>query len=342
HRIADYIGGGACGLVAGVVVAGILTISLGTLRLDTSLLGHRALSYSPSGSIVRSGGMLLPVDRLVGNFYGSLSSASFRTGTPLGAEYPNLDEVGTSLRMNFGEGRARTTARPKDFEVTARFTVGKGKNVPSAVLLNDAWMKVPQKYTDADKKAPEAGSYIEGYVVKMNAGANEKGEGKKVIGGAQVRLVVMNAASIEEADSFQTLYPIAAICQADSTSAQMARFRYDGNDIFLASPGGASEATFAFEFVVPPGYEPLSFYMKNVRHTIPEGTTAKPWRDFGSPAERDSAIKSGQLIKPVGGTTTVDGAAPAVAASADQPVDGSQEIKIGNGVPLQQGQSPQI
>jgi len=340
HRAVDYVGGGVCGLVAGVVVAGIVTIAIGTLRLDTSLMGHQPLSYSPSGNIVRSGSLLLPVDRIVGRFYGSVSTAAFRTETPLAAEYPNLEDVGGSLRMNFAQGRARTTLKPKDFEVTGRFTVGKGKNLPIASLLNDAWAKVPQKYTDADQNAPTVGSYIEGYVVKLNAGANEKGEGKKIVGASQVRLVVMNAQTVDEADSFITLYPVAATCQADSTSPQMARFRYDGNDIFLASPGGASEATFAFEFVVPPGYEPLSLYVKQVRHEVAEAATAKPWREFGSPSERDSAIKSGALIKPLGASGD-----PAVASAsniASQPVEAGQETVVGNGQPLQQGQAPQI
>ncbi len=341
-KVADYVGGGLCGLVAGVVVAGITVISLGTLRLDTVLLGHRALSYSSNGSIVRSGGLWVPVDRVVTKFYGQLSAASFRTSTPLASEYPNLDEVGTSLRMNFGDGKGRTTVKPKDFEMVARFTVGKGKNLPTGDLLNDAWMKVPQKYTDADKANPIPGSHLEGFVVKFNAGANEKGEGKKVIGASQIRLVIMNAAVVEEADEFQTLYPIAATCQADSTSPQMARFRYDANDTYLASPGGASEATFGFEFVVPPGFEPLSLYVKNVRHIVADDKTAKPWKEFGSASERDAAIKAGALIKPQGvagpaGTADSTGAVP-----AELPVDVTQEVKAGSGQPLQPNVVPQI
>jgi len=346
-KLADYIGGGFCGLVAGVIVAGITVISVGMLRLDTELMGHRALSYSSNGSIIRSGGLLVPVDRVVTKFYGKLSAATFRTDTSLESEYPNLDEVGTSLRMNFGDGKARTTVKPKDFEVTARFTVGKDKNLPTGSLLNDAWMKVPQRYTDADKENPPAGSYIEGYVVKFNAGANEKGEGKKVVGASQIRLVVMNGLAVDEADDFLTLYPVAATCQADSTSPQMARFRFDGNDIYLASPGGASEATFAFEFVVPPGYEPLSLYVKNVRHIVSDPKTAKPWREFGTASERDTAIKTGALIKPQGVAGPADGStgssgATAAASGAEEPLDTSKEATAGNGQALQPGATPQI
>ena len=327
----DYIGGGLCGITSGVVAAGITILSFGMFRVDAEFLGYRALEYSSTGNIVRAGNLMLPVDKAVEEMYKYTSQRVFSTDTPLARMYPNLSEVPTALRMTFGEGKNRNTLKPTDFEVIGRYTVGKGKNSKPTDLLRDKWSPNSQQATDADRANLEQGSYLDGYVVNFNAGAKDRGDGKVVVGAAQVRLVVGDAEGYE----YRTIYPVAAICQAEAATPQLARFRYDGREVFLASAGGAAEAVFAFEFPVPPNFEPVALYVKNVRHMVRDENDAvlpAGLGEYASASERDAAIATNRFIKKDGAGGVKD----------ETPLDTSREIKIGDGRPLQPNQLPQI
>lgn len=52
--LVNYVGGGACGAVSGLVTAGILVMGIGMLRLDANLWGYQPLSVSSKGSIERA------------------------------------------------------------------------------------------------------------------------------------------------------------------------------------------------------------------------------------------------------------------------------------------------
>ncbi|MFZ4576411.1 MAG: hypothetical protein ACOYN0_18660 [Phycisphaerales bacterium] len=328
---ADYAGGALCGIAAGVVSAGICVLSLGMFRVESEFLGYRALEYSSTGNIVRAGGLMLPADKVVEEVYKYASQRVFSTDTPLAQMYPNLSEVPTAMRMTFGEGKNRNTLKPSDFEVLGRYTVGKGKNLKPTDLLRDKWSPNTQQATDADREQIAQGSYIDGYAIKFNAGAKDRGEGKVVVGAAQMRLVVGDADGYE----YRTLYPIAAICQAESATPQLARFRYDGREVFLASAGGAAESIFAFEFVVPQGFEPVALYVKNVRHLVRDESDAVPppkLGEFPSATERDAAIASSRFIQSEGASGVKD----------ETPLDTSREVKIGDSRPPPPGQLPQV
>lgn len=326
---ADYAGGAICGMGAGVISAGILTISIGFLRMETEFFGATHVSYNNNGNVVRGNGLMIPVDRLTVAFYGKLSEQAFATNEPLAKWHPRLEEMPASLRMNFGDGKARNTIKAQDFNVVSRFTVGQsGGNLQD--LVNDRWNTTPQNVVDSYGKPYPPGSYIEGFVVNFLAGSKEK-EGKTTIGAGQLFLVVEN----EQEGKRTTVYPIAVSSQAESTGqAGFARWRYDARDTFIASVGGAAEALFAFEFVVPPGYTPTALYVRGIRHVVGEGSTAQPSAKFASSAQRDGFIATlagarGGSIPGVGGDS--GGAAPG------SNLDTSQAIKIewGRGAPGQ-------
>jgi hypothetical protein len=324
---ADYAGGAICGLGAGVISAGILTISIGFLRMETGFFGATHVSYNNTGNVVRSGGLMLPVDRITVALYGKLSEQAFSTGEPLAKWHPRLDEMPAAMRMNFGDGKARNTIKAQDFKVVSRFTVGQGgSNLQD--LFNDRWNTTPQTVVDADGKAYPPGSYIEGFVVNFLAGSKEK-EGKTTIGAGQLSLVVEN----EQEGTRTVVYPIAVSSQAESTGqAGFARWRYDARDTFIASVGGASEAIFAFEFVVPPGYAPTALYVRGIRHVVGEGATAQPSAKFTAGAQRDGFISS--LAAARGGALPgADGST--AAAGADLDTSQSTRIEWGRGTPGQ-------
>ncbi|MBS0196750.1 MAG: CvpA family protein [Planctomycetes bacterium] len=313
---ADYAGGGICGVMSGVIAAGILTISLSFLRMETEFFGATHVSYAGNGSIERTGGLLVPVDKITGMLYGRLSEQAFRVeGESLGRWHPNVQEEGAALRINFAEGKARNTARPADFDVVERFTVGEGGNAKLADLLSDRWNPAPQTVTDPNGQPFPPGSHIEGFIVNFKTGAKEK-EGKTVVGNAQIRLLLES----DDGEDRIEVYPVAVGSQAESTgSAGYARWRYDTRDTFIASVGAAAQALFAFEFVCPPNYKPIALYVKGSRVRVDEGPLSQPKSKFSSRNSRDDRIAR------LGGGS---------AGPAADDLDYASAIQFGNGQPV--------
>jgi len=336
---ANYIGGGVCGALAGVIAAGITVISIGFLRMETTFWGATHVGYADKGYIVRTGsgvgGLIFPVDKITTMIYGKLSQAAFRVDEPLAKYHPNLQEEPASLRLNAFEGKARNTTKPEDFSVTARYQVGYDKNIPIAQLLRDRWSPGPQEAKDLNGNEYPAGSYIEMFIVNFKAGAKEK-DGKVAVGAGQIRLLLQS--KTDENDRIE-LYPIAAASQADARETVAGRWRFDARETFIASVGGASEFPIGFEFVVPPGYEPIAMYVKGVRHMVSDAATAKPQRNFASTDERDRFIVNfaggnNALPVQVGGGGGGSGGGGTVASGGGTGFDKSQAIKIGNGQPV--------
>src|SRR5436190_4159156 len=91
NQVTNYVGGGLCGTVAGVISAGILVMSIGFMRLDTEFMGYKPLGYSGPGSgLKKESGLLLPVDAITVGLYGRFSRTSLATAEPLGRWYPRL------------------------------------------------------------------------------------------------------------------------------------------------------------------------------------------------------------------------------------------------------------
>jgi len=316
NNLGNYIGGGACGAASGLITAGILALSLGFLRMETGFLGATHAGYDAKGNIVRQGGLMVPADKIVAGLYGAMSERSLATGNPLARWHPDVHEEAAALRINYGEGAARNTTAPDDFEVVGRFTVGRGLNLPPAALLGDRWNpEAVQSVSTYDGGTPAPGSHIEGFLINFKASAKEK-EGKVTVGAGQVRLVCENPAD----ETRITVYPVAVNSQADSANPRFARWRYDAKDTYIASVGGAAEALFGFEFVVPPGFEPIGLYIKNSRHVVGEGATAQPKYQFATTDERDAVIETlggGTQTTRTGALPGAATTAPAVASNVD-------------------------
>lgn len=329
--VGDYAGGAVCGALAGVITSGITVMSLGFLRMPPDFLGATHVGYANKGYIVRTGGdtggLWVPTDAWTVALFGRLSETSFRTSDPLARFHPDLHEAGAALRLNAFEGRSRNTTKPEDFEVLSRFTVGKGANLPIDRLLRDRWNAAPQLAKDVNDVDYPAGSHIEGFTVRFKAGAKEK-DGKVTVGASQLRLVLENATDDSQR---MTVYPIACASQAESATTMAGRWRFDAANTFIASVGGASESIFAFEFVVPPGFEPVALYIKGVRHLVSEAVTAQPKSNFRSTDERD-----GFLARIAGGAGTLPGSSE---GSSGRTLDVSKAVKIGTGQPIREGTS---
>ncbi len=353
------VGGGLCGVLAGVVVAGMLGLSMSSLRIGRDSNGApNYLGYSSTGSVIRTGGMWVPFDKLVASFYGTLSERALRTGHPLARWHPAMHEFGPGNRMSPYEGKGRNSIKVDDFAVNGRFTVGKGGNLSADSLLRDWMSQTTQSVTDLDGNPFPDGSHIEGVIVNFKAGSKEK-DGRTSIGAGQVRMV------LESEDGRRiVVHPIAVTSQADpsivaanlnqgsatTTEAVLpvwGRWRFDGADIFIASVGGGSEAIFGLEFLVPPGYQPLAIYIKGVRTRLDEGTLATPKHTFASASARDAFLVAGMTgasgaLPAMGGGVATTTTSTGSSAPAQSGMDVSGASVIGDGQPFRGGNAAVI
>jgi uncharacterized membrane protein required for colicin V production len=299
----NYAGGAVCGLVAAIISVGIMVISLQYLRMQhESWATYKAIDYTDAGtargSLQKNTSPFRPwVDELTAAFYKKMSMGALSTPTPLAELQPDVALVSTGMRMNFSEnnklGQSRNTVAPSDFELIKRYTVGDtvaGEPVTrgGGITEDSQQPGVPQGFVDLKGNQITRG-YLAGYVVKFKAGAKEQ-SGQIVIGNGQVNLVVAS----KDGTDHKTLFPIAAISQTDASSSSLGRWRFDNDNFFIASVGGATEAPFAFEFLVPAGYDPKYLYVKNVRTDV----SAPAQEEFDRVSTRDRAISSGTIVKP--------------------------------------------
>ncbi len=289
--ISNLVGGGACGVVSGVITTGILLLSVGYLRLPTEFVYFKPVQYdSATGGLVHKESLWIPTDRMTAAFYSMVSQRALSTPEPLARWHPDLIDEGPLLRVNFDEGRSKQTIRPKDFEFVGRYTVAqdirdpKTKDLKIHDLLNDSFSPASNKsavYLNGERVSPN--SYLEGYVLKFHGGARER-EGRIIMGSAQVRLIC--SAPDGSTLGFQ---PVAMVSQANQTKpdkVDYARWKFESSDAFIASVGGGEDPIMAFEFLVPRGYEAIGLAVRGVRAKWP----AQLLNAFPDPAARDKAI----------------------------------------------------
>lgn len=289
----NYIGGGVCGLIIGTITAGILVISISNLRIATEFMGYQPYRYDNSGNLVRKDTLIFPADEITGKLYGALSERAFASADPLARWHPDVAQEGHAMRVSYNDGAARNTIRPNEVSLVKQFSVKGDLNT----LLSDLWSGTPQKATDAQGRAFEPGSRVEGFVLKFGPSAGEK-SGKVILGAGQVRLLVADANDEER----QMLFPVAVSSQAEMPPPPpelsgaalaayqrptFARWRYDAREVFISSVGGGADTFFGFEFVVPQKFNPVAIYVRGTRIDL-SGKAAD--MAFASSAQRDQAI----------------------------------------------------
>jgi len=281
--VAENVGAGLCGALAGVIVAGILIIGVGTMRFRTDQFGYQPVQYQ-GASLQRTSKLILPVDRIVGKLYAHTSEAAFSTAQPLAKWRPEPWHAAEVMRIN-DRGTARNTARPKDFRVLARYRV---EAAEGEKLLQDRWATRPHDARMLDGEPYPADSRIEGIILQLESSLKEPAASFVSITEGQVWLVIENATTGERIN----LHPVAVVANPKGAETSLARFQFDSS--FSVASAGAAVRPMAFEFVVPRGFEPIAIYLKNIRQLL---TPGQPVEEFSSVAERDSAVEQGTLIE---------------------------------------------
>lgn len=288
----DYAGAGVCGLITGTITAGILVIGIGTTRVGSDFLGHRPVDYA-SGSLQRTGGLLIPVDRLVGAFYGHTSEAAFSTAEPLAKWYPDPSHMSAALRLSDGGGKARNTAEPGDFEVVGSYILGVGEGMNGADLLKDSWNPTTHNAATLEGEAYSSLGRQKMLGVWINPKPQMKEKSGDIIFGEGQVWLVAETASGERI----IRHPVAVVSPAQPASeGRYGRWRFDAQ-VFVALPGAAI-LPMAFEFILPLDAQPLGIFVKGLRGEL---SNLSP-REYQSTRERDAGITSGGIL-PTGAVT---------------------------------------
>jgi hypothetical protein len=284
---ANFAGGALFGLANGFITVGVITVGLGYMRIGPSLMGYIAIDDVETGSPVRAGHLWVHADDITVKVYEHLSVGSFGTGTPLALWQPRADEQGAMLRTNYKDA-SRVTMLPDQYEVVGKYTV-EGE---LASLLADENKEQPQSIKYPDNSSPSGKSRIEGYIMKFTAAAKEKG-GSVSVSPSQLRLLAMQGGEV------LAVHPFAVLAQPETGKLGMHRFRFDTKGSVISSVGGKSETVFAFEFMVPDGYQTRTMLVKNIRTDL-SGVSA--YRDGApiSPRKRDEILGDGSLFKAFG------------------------------------------
>lgn len=282
----NIVGGLGCGLVAGLISAGILALSVGYMRMPTELLGHQAVTYDAKGQLIRTESLIVPADRLTAWFYSTLSNSSLLppSGESLGRRRPQLADEGWMLRTNFGEGKSRNTTSQDSFEVISRYTVTPSSNPDQIITDSFEPGKQDVTYPDGTRATPSQ-SALEGFIIRFKSLAKE-GSGRVILGPGQLRLVVQTDPN--DLLSTKAIQAMALISQATGDKPTLGRWRFNAKDVFISSSPGRDDAPVAIEFMVPRGSKPVALYLKGTPVNV-SGLAAA--RNFTTVADRDKAIQ---------------------------------------------------
>ncbi len=308
--LVNYIGGGACGVVSGILAVGIMVIGFGSFRFTDSTMGmgykpiwHTSERATKGGSLVDQGGLWVPADKLTGMFYGHLSQTSFYAPEPLSKWHPQPHLEGPSARLTYNDGATRNTLRPRDVEFRGLYIVGKEDGTsPANELLIDSFTPDAQKYVNIKGEPVPTGKLLG---VKFELGSEAKeSTGQHMISPGQLRLLVepLDAAGRPTGEPSINIFPVALISQGDSAVADsFGRWRFDAEGLHVSSVGGGSSALMSAEFLVPARTRPIALYVKNTRLRL-DNVAEEPAR-FGSVSMRDAQIRAGSILRSARMTT---------------------------------------
>jgi hypothetical protein len=348
----DWIVGCTFGAISGLIISGVSVQTISGMRVGSEALGYAAIVSDNSGNVQPGSGLIVPTDRITNWIYSGLSRGSFASSTPMASWNPDPAAQLASTRFSFGDGKGRNSIKNADFEVVGRYVLDPAKMTPAPPLpkpanlpegaptpptpdLNDLRADLldsgPQSVKMFDGDSPSKETNLHGILVKFRAGAKERTSGQFIISNGQIYVIAS-----DDAGRTEIFFPSAAICKAEAGKVAIARFRYDAKDTHLASLGGDSESNWAFEFFIPPQFEPKAVVVKGTRVRLDsEDEKFKPVA-FENRVKRDALIAAGQLTSGKAGGQLDETRAIRLTASGSDPLPG---VSVTNalGVTLQDG-----
>jgi hypothetical protein len=312
----NFIGGGAFGFGAGVITAGMLLISVGFMRLPHDFAGYQPVRYDTNGNVVAGDTLWLPADTLTVRMYETLSRGGFTAGgSALAVRQPDLHRQAGLVRMTVRD-KGEVALKPNAVEVLGTYALS-GDILSDSFFLSPEGEPVRQQaaYFDGDRVGSNALLY--GVALNFNAGARE-GTGQVVLGPGQMRLIVRTPDG-----DVMGVQPMAVVSQAEGSSLELGRWRFDAPEVFVASTSTAAETRMAFEFAIPAGSEVEDLLVKNLR--IPASKLPSPTQ-YPSTDARDEAIRNGAIVG-----LTLDGGSGTTTSGATQAPSGTTQTTSAGG-----------
>lgn len=316
----DFIGGGVFGLGAGVITAGVLLISIGFMRLPHNFAGYQPARFDTNGNVVAGDSLWLPADMLTVRMYETLSRGGFTAGgSALAVRQPDLHRQAGLVRMTV-RNKGEVALKPDAVEVLGTYTLS-GDILTDGFFLSPEGDPVRQQAAYFDGDPVQRNDQLYGVALNFNAGARE-GTGQVVLGPGQIRLVVRTP----EGDVVG-VQPVAVVSQAEGSTVELGRWRFDAPEVFVASTSTAAETRMAFEFPIPAGSEVLDLLIKNLRVPASKLPAAN---NYPSVAARDEAIRSGAVVGLTldGGGATSSGATRSSSGSTQTASAGDGAVAI--------------
>lgn len=301
----DLIGGGLCGAAAAFVSMGILVIGLSHVRLPRDFLGYRPVVSDSSGSVVRSASLWVPADRLTAALYRQLSVTAFSTADSLAYWHPLLAERGHLNRSATKDAVLKSTLLPADVTLVGRYTVGRQSDVPLAQFLAEPGQarQNVKAFDGSDATTAYGGqAYVEAVGLVFGSGAREPGNSQIIYAPGHAVLLMSRG----DGSPLEAFLPFGLVSQAEGSTQNLGRWRFDGQDAFVASVGAAANPVVFYEFLVPktnPPLSPVALDVRGVRidlSTPQTRNTTQPTPitaidEFPTPSDRLDAVASGLL-----------------------------------------------
>ena len=254
--VMNLVLGGGCGLLSGMLTAGIFVIAIGFLPFTPNLGGYAPYTVAAGGVIQDTGSKLwVPVNSIAANFYGGLSRGAFSTKTPMALYKPELDVQMSLVRV-----------RPDFISIVASPDAVKVTNAYIADTSNLVDSLTPDMAEVLGSRFNQPGAQLvivdtEWSIVKFTA----DGDQAMRLPSSQVRLITRSKE--RGVKDVKTVGPI-GFSKPMGSSGVRTFYPYDSGSQMAFST--APNSTFGFVFLVEPGYEPQFPQIRLLRLDMPD------------------------------------------------------------------------
>lgn len=248
ENLVNIVGGGLCGLLIGILTAGLVIIGIGMLPIGPGIIDYQPIKVRPNGQLEGNvgSGLLLPVDRWTGGFFSNLSRGTFSPwgGEALASHRPSVAKQAILVRQH-PDPLASTVAQPGSVKVSVMtgFTAtqvdeltGRANGDPrNLLLLSTAWNVVENDATfDRD--------------------------GGLRVAPSQVRLQISPDGTDRD---IGTLHAPIGVCVQGGESTRFT------DDRAVAYTKLQSNAQIVWAFRVNPSEKPIRLFVRHLRITLP-------------------------------------------------------------------------
>lgn len=302
--IADLLLGGACGMLSGILTAGVAVIGIGFLPFGPDLGGVQPYAVGRSGVIQDSDTKFwVPVHSFAANFYSGLSRGAFATKTPMAEYKPHLDVQSSLVRL-----------RPDFVSIVAS---------PDAVNVTGAYIAETSALTGASPATAEAlGSEFTrpGYKLVLidtewsRVEGTLDGDRALRLPASQVRLITKST----EGKQVELAGPV-GFSKLEGENRVFYPYDTESQLAFTTAPN----STFGFVYLVPADQQPLFPIIRNLRLDMPDEVVSdadEVLAVLGNPPVPTAAPEEGE---------NADGTGEATAAQGDTAIGDRTGIRAG-------------